>query len=639
MSYRLDLTVINQTDTESRFALTLHNLGEQALEAWSLAFILSRWIEPASVSRGVLQQIGSYCTLSASDAAALAPNSHFYTEFSIKTPPLTLHGDGVIDACLYANQQGEALPVTVTPVNLKHPVQDRQTVALPAPKPINLIPAPASLKTLPGEFRFTRDTALAEFPDAAQGSVNWLQQELAHWLDTPLQVSSGGNIHYQARADLAEGAYHMLVEHDHIWLEASSAAGFSHATASLLQLLPAQPAHQIEHSLSVPMVEINDQPQYGHRGMMLDCARHFHSVARIKKLLDQLARYKFNTFHWHLTDDEGWRIEIEAYPALTEIGAWRGPQEQLVPQFSTVDRRYGGFYTKQQIRDIVAYAADRGIQVIPEIDIPGHCRAAIKSLPELLVDEADRSQYRSIQNYSDNILSPALPGTYTFLTTVLDEVCELFPAPFLHVGADEVPNGVWTDSPACRELMAAEGYEDPFELQGHILRFVENYLAQKGKRMLGWQEVVKGDKVSQNTIVMPWMNEQAGLDCAGNGYQVIMQPAQYTYLDLAQGHAAEEAGANWAGILPLETVYSYRPLAELEPNDPRLNQIMGIQCALWCEHVYSQARFEYLLYPRLLAVSEVCWCPPDQRDWDDFRARLHGQLHYLDRVGVNYRQG
>lgn len=637
MSYRLDLTVIHQTDTESRFALTLHNLGEYALSAWSLDFILSRWIEPASVSHGQLKQLGSYCTLSASGDEALLANSHFYTEFTIRTPPLTLHSDGVTEACLYASQHDQAFPVDVTPLDLRRPSQERLRIDLPEARAINLIPAPARLHSLPGEFLFLRDTALAEVPAAARGSVNWLQLELAQWLDTPLAVQTDGQIHYQHKPDMAEGAYHLLVESDHIWLEASSAAGFSHATASLLQLLPTQPLHQIESLLSIPMVEIHDQPHYGHRGMMLDCARHFHSVARIKRLLDQLARYKFNTFHWHLTDDEGWRIEIDAYPALTEIGAWRGPQEVLAPQFSTVARRYGGFYTKQDIREIVAYAAERGIQVIPEIDIPGHCRAAIKSLPDLLIDPADRSKYRSIQNYPDNVLSPALPGTYTFLTTVLDEVCELFPAPYLHVGADEVPNGVWTDSPACRALMDQQGYEDPFELQGHILHFVEEYLAQKGKRMLGWQEVVKGDKVSKHTIVLPWINEDAGLTCAGNGYEVIMQPAQYTYLDLAQGYSAEEAGANWAGFLPLETVYSYRPLAELAPTDPRLDQILGIQCALWCEHVFSQSRFDYLLFPRLLAISEVCWCPPEQRDWEDFKARLNGQLRYLDRMGVNYR--
>ncbi|MDO6704847.1 beta-N-acetylhexosaminidase [Photobacterium sp. 1_MG-2023] len=637
MSYRLDFTVLHQTETETRLSLTLHNLSDQSLEAWSLAFILSRWIEPATVSHGHLKQNGSYCTLAAHPQSALQANGHFYTEFAIKTPPLTLHSDGIAEACLYTATSEKPLPVVVTPLNLKQPAQERNHLDLPPAKAINLIPAPAALQERQGEFRWSRYTALASVPDAATGSVRWLQQTLASWLDTPLTVEPQGQIHYQLKPELAEGAYHLLIEAEAIWLEASSAAGFSHATASLLQLLPTQPVHQVEHQITLPMVDIQDQPQYGHRGMMLDCARHFHPVTRIKRLLDQLARLKFNTFHWHLTDDEGWRIEIDAYPALTQIGAWRGPEEALIPQFSTIDRRHGGFYSKQDIRDIVAYAADRSIQVIPEIDIPGHCRAAIKSLPELLVDPEDHSSYRSIQNYSDNVLSPALEGTYTFLTTVLDEVCDLFPAPFLHVGADEVPHGVWTDSPACRKMMDEHGYTDPMELQGHLLRFVENYLSQKGKRMLGWQEVVKGDKVSKNTIVLPWMNEQAGLDCAGNGYEVIMQPAQFTYLDLAQSACAEEPGANWAGFLPLETVYSYRPLAALEPSDPKLKQILGIQCGLWCEHVFSQSRFEYLLFPRLMAISEVCWCSPEQRHWDDFLARLHGQLAYLDRMGINYR--
>ncbi|GAL05885.1 beta-N-acetylhexosaminidase [Photobacterium aphoticum] len=250
-----------------------------------------------------------------------------------------------------------------------------------------------------------------------------------------------------------------------------------------------------------------------------------------------------------------------------------------MPQFTTISQRYGGFYTKQDIRDVIAYASDRGITVIPEIDIPGHCRAAIRSLPDLLVDPQDRSKYRSIQGYTDNILSPALKGTYTFLTNVLDEICELFPAPYVHIGADEVPAGVWTDSPACHALMEEHGYTDPKELQGHLLRFAEQHLASKGKTMMGWEEATDGDKVSKDTVIFSWRSEEAGQKCAQAGFNVVMQPAQYTYLDLAQGFSADEAGVDWAGKLPLDHVYSYRPLADLPQDDPAHQRIKGVQGA------------------------------------------------------------
>ena len=641
MSYRLDLTVISQSEQVSRFALTLHNLSDKPLYNWSLHFTIGRWISADSLSQGKLYQQGSYCILTPDGQAPLAPNSHFYTEFNIGTKPFTLHDDGIIDAFLNISAADEPivpLPVEVTTIDLGQPAAEHLSSALPAAKAVNLIPAPDSLSLLQGEFRLSRGTAITTPPPVAVGCTRWLQAEMNKRLDEEIPVREQGNITYQFNEEMDEGAYHLLIEPEHVWLQAGSTSGFAHATSSLLQLIPAVPSHQADVAYALPMVDIRDQPHYTHRGLMLDCARHFHPVTRIKRLLDQLARYKFNTFHWHLTDDEGWRIEIDAYPELTRIGAWRGPNEVLQPQFTTISQRYGGYYRKQDIRDIISYAADRGLTVIPEIDIPGHCRAAIKSLPDLLVDPDDRSVYRSIQGYNDNILSPALTGTYTFLTKVLDEVCDLFPAPYIHIGADEVPAGVWTDSPACQALMQEHGYQDPKELQGHLLRFAENHLAEKGKRMMGWEEATHGDKVSKNTVIFSWLSEEAGQTCAQAGYDVVMQPAQATYLDLAQGHSADEAGVDWAGKLPLEQVYHYRPLCRLPESDPAHQRVKGVQGALWCELINNQSRFEYMLYPRLLAVAELGWAAPNQRNWPDFSARLNGQLQYLDQVGINYRR-
>lgn len=640
MSYRLDLTVIDKSEQVSRFALTLHNLSDKPLYNWSLHFTIGRWISADSLSRGKLSQLGSYCILTPDNASPLAPNSHFYTEFNIGTKPFTLHDDGIIDAFLNTssgNTPIHPIPIEITTIDLDQPATEHVSSPLPPAKAVSLIPAPDSLTRLQGEFRLNQHTAITTPPEAAVGSTRWLQTEMNKLLHEDLPIKEQGNITYQLHENMAEGAYHLLIEPDHIWLQAGSASGFVHATSSLLQLIPAMPSHQADAAYILPMVEIQDQPHYAHRGMMLDCARHFHPVKRLKHLLDQLARYKFNTFHWHLTDDEGWRIEIDLFPELTEIGAWRGPNEMLKPQFTTISQQYGGYYSKQEIRELIAYASDRGITIIPEIDIPGHCRAAIRSLPDLLVDPDDHSEYRSIQGYPDNILSPALPGTYTFIAKVLEEICELFPAPCIHIGGDEVPQGVWTDSQACLAMMEQYGYREHSELQGHILRFAEECLLAKGRRMMGWEEAAKGDKLSTDAIIFSWLSEEAGQVCADKGHDVILQPAQHTYLDLAQSDAADEPGVDWAGRLPLEQVYNYRPFSSLENDDPAHQHVLGVQGGLWCELVNSQSRLEFMLYPRLLAIAELGWTPPEKRNWNDFRARLHGQMHYLDRAGINYR--
>jgi hexosaminidase len=370
---------------------------------------------------------------------------------------------------------------------------------------------------------------------------------------------------------------------------------------------------------------------------MLDCARHFWSVAQVKALLDQLAYYKFNTLHWHLTDDEGWRLEIKAFPELTTIGSRRGPAQPLQPQFTHLTEQYGGFYTQEQVRDIIQYASERSITVIPEIDIPGHSRAAIRSLPHLLTDPQDLSDYRSVQGYRDNVLNPALTGTYTFLDKVLEEVAELFPAPFVHIGADEVPDGVWLNSPACQHLMQEQGYSDAKELQGHLLRYAEQTLHTMGKRMLGWEEACYGNKVSQHTLIYPWQSEDSALECLRAGFDVVLQPAQYTYLDLAQDYAPGEPGVDWAGTLTLESAYRYEPLEQVPDNHPLRKQIYGIQCALWCEIIPTEERMQYMLYPRLQAIAEVAWCQKQRKNWPDFLCRLKGQLCHFDKQGIHYR--
>ena len=634
MTYRIDFTRLSYTPSHSRFGLTLHNLTDHTYNDndWQLHFVLCRKILPDTLNNAHITQNGNYCILTPINQILTANSSHHF-EFELGTQPFTLYDDGITEAFLTIGLSPpyEPISITVNRMDLGDVSIEEKNDPLPKKQKINIIPYPRSLHDLRGYRQTTQPLMLSNVPHLAQSAIAWLQQKWHDTQKTVLSIHPEGKLHYRARPQLADESYRVLIEEKDIWVEASTHQGFCRATATLLQLIH-------DHGERLPMLNIEDTPNYNYRGMMLDCARHFHPIDRILSLIDQMAYYKFNTFHWHLTDDEAWRLEIDAFPQLTEIGAWRGPNETLIPQFSHIDHRYGGFYRKSDVRNVIAFAAERGIEVIPEIDIPGHCRAAIFSLPELLKDPDDSSHYMSIQGFNDNVLSPALSGTYHFIETVLNEISDLFSSQYIHIGGDEVPNGVWQNSKACQTLMRHHGYTDPKMLQGHILNFAETIIQRNGKRMMGWEEARHGNLISQDTVIFSWLSEEAGAESAKAGFDVVMQPAQYTYLDLAQSKSPDEWGVNWAGYVPLKTVYDYRPFASFSEDDSRHEKILGIQSALWSELINSSERFDYMIYPRLLAVAEIAWTPPAQREWNAFQARLHGQLHYLDRAGIHYRR-
>ncbi|WP_153447742.1 beta-N-acetylhexosaminidase [Vibrio algicola] len=636
MNYRIDLAVIEQQTNYSRFGLTLHNLSDHDLHDWSIHVSFRRYIQPQTLTQGQIKQVGGYCVFTPPQGVTLQANNSYYVEFGTNTAPFQLLDDGFDDAFIQMVKDGitQTLNVVVTPIALSSSPKRRISLPVVTANLNGVIPAPQFIEAQTGYFNLETPITFQAHSSYAQSALVWLADELSQVTDFPIKKSSQGNVCFVTTPTLAEGEYKLEIQAQQILLEANSSSGFMYAATSLLQLI----SNQFDaNSQQLPCTLIQDKPRFEHRGMMLDCARHFHTVEQVKRLINQLAKYKFNAFHWHLTDDEGWRVEIKALPQLTDIGAWRGLKTPIEPQYSHLSETYGGFYSQDQIREVIRYAAERNITVIPEIDIPGHCRAAIKSLPHLLVDAEDQSQYRSIQYYTDNVLSPALQGTYTFIDTVLEEIADLFPSPLVHIGGDEVPEGVWTQSPKCQALMASQGYTDPKELQGHLLRHAENKLKSLGKRMLGWEEVQHGDKVSKDTIICSWLSEDAGLHCASNGFDVILQPAQFTYLDIVQDHGAEEMGVDWAGVTPLEKSYSYEPLSQLDSHDPVRQHIFGIQCGLWCEIIDTPERMEYMLFPRLLAIAEACWTEKQNRNWQDFLARLHGHTPTLSRQGVKFK--
>ncbi len=636
MEYRIDLVVLSEQKQNCRFGMTLHNLSDQDLPNWSLTFAFTRFIQPGSISHGTLTQIGSFCQLKP-DSLVLPANHHFYCEFTVLTNPFRFYSDGLNEAFVEYHHEGEQVRsnVDVTPIVLASPYRERETIAPTLASAYSLLPKANALHVDAGHFSLTPSSAITCQSALADSAVTWLMDEMARLHQFKLATSEVGEIIYRSNPTLDEGAYQLKIGQEQVRVEAGSSSGFVHATASLLQLLD---YNSLTQEAQLACCSISDSPRFRYRGMMLDCSRHFHSVEQVKRLINLLAHYKFNTFHWHLTDDEGWRVEIKAFPALTDIGAWRGVDEAIEPQYTHISQRYGGFYSQEEIKEVVAYAAQRSIMVIPEIDVPGHCRAAIKSLPEMLVEVEDDTVYRSIQNYSDNVLNPGLSTTYQFLDGVLEEIAQLFPAPYVHIGADEVPHGVWSNSPSCQALMKQHGYQDYKELQGHLLRHAEQKLRSLGKRMLGWEEAQHGDKVSKDTVIYSWLSEEAAVNCARQGFDVVLQPAQTTYLDMTQDYAPEEPGVDWANPLPLEKAYNYEPLANIPADDPIHKRIWGIQTALWCEIINNPERMDYMVFPRIIALAEACWTQKEHRDWNDFLSRLKGHLPLLDKQGIKYRQ-
>ncbi|MCE2595439.1 family 20 glycosylhydrolase [Motilimonas cestriensis] len=604
---------------------TLTNLSQTSLKDWTLNLFLVGLIDATQLKNvELVRQDGSFMAFKPSPMTTLDPGEVF--NFTIQADKLALNKMTDLPSGIYISQADsqQVLQVEFAPFILPHvEVAARPELHKGEPKGLSIIPQPEQVELTGGIIEKQPHVWFINQRDLDNETQVFLSQLSQHSLGEENSIT----IDCQWVEGLAHEAYEMVIDNE-IIISASDKVGFSHALTSLAQSLNA----------NIPLAQgtVKDQPRFGYRGFMLDCVRHFRSVDKIKQVIDLLAYYKFNTLHWHFTDDEAWRIEIKAFPQLTDKTAYRGHGLAIESQFGSGSEPYGGFYSQEQAKEIVAYAAKRHIQVIPEIDIPGHSRAAIKALPELLVDPDDRSQYCSVQFYTDNVLNPALEGTYHFIDQVIDELCDIFPAPYLHVGADEVPEGVWEHSAACKKMLADNNYQDLRELQGHLLRYAQDRLRQKGKTLLGWEEAIHGDKLEKDAGIYAWRSVQSGITAANDGYKVIATPAQLTYLDMAYNRSEAEPGTTWATDLELEVAYGYEPLNE-HLSEAGKENIMGVQYALWSEFVRTDSQFDYMVFPRLLAGAEIAWSQPKRKDWHDFQARLNFHFDYLDHLGIKYR--
>jgi hexosaminidase len=445
-----------------------------------------------------------------------------------------------------------------------------------------------------------------------------------------------GDVQLRLTPDSGSGAesYHLVVSREGVTISSGGGAGLFYGLQTLRQLLEARVSPAGGSARGVPAVAIHDGPRFLYRGLHLDVARHFFPPDFVKRYIDLMAQFKMNRFHWHLTDDQGWRIEIARFPSLTSVGACR--RETMVEKrfnpYVGDGMRYCGFYTQEEIREIVAYARSRYVTIVPEIEMPGHAKAALAAFPELACTPGP-FEVRTTWGVDDDVFCPS-DSTFAFIEGVLTEVMQLFPGEYIHIGGDEVPKTRWRASALAQELMRREGLKDENELQSYFIRRVERFLRQHNRRLIGWDEILEGGLAPEATV-MSWRGTGGGIAAAREGHHVVMTPNSPLYFDHYQGAAAYEPLAI-GGLSPLERVYAYEPIPDSLTVD-QARHILGAQANVWTEYLKTPAAVEYMVYPRALALAEVVWSPRERRDWASFAARLPFALRALDRLAVPYR--
>ena len=440
---------------------------------------------------------------------------------------------------------------------------------------------------------------------------------------------------FERAAGIATEGYAIDISSRKIFVRATSAAGFFYATQTLTQLLGVKVT---TGSIQIPALSIHDQPRFKWRGLMLDCCRHFFAMDELKKIIDTMASLKLNVFHWHLTEDQAWRLEIMQYPELTAKAAWRnqsgfGMPDGVTPHY--LDGKYGGVYTQADAREIVRYAAERHIAVVPEIELPGHSTAPLCVYSELGCTGGPY-EFESMGGVFAEVYCAGNDKVFEFLRNVLDEVMAIFPSRYIHIGGDECPKDRWRECPKCQNRIAAEGLKDEAELQSWFVRQIEQYLNEHNRNLIGWDEILEGG-LAPNATVMSWRGNAGGIAAANMGHDVVMTPTTNCYLDYVQSRDPDEPRAIPGGFLALEKVYELEPV----PKDIRPSQrkhVIGGQANMWTEYVQTDEHLEYMIFPRLCALAEVVWSPKNNRSWDDFRSRLDIEAQRLNARGVNYRK-
>ena len=484
--------------------------------------------------------------------------------------------------------------------------------------------------------------ALADDVSAATGKVSSLA--IAAGVKADSEASRLKGIYFLEDKAVPAENYRIEVCRKGIKITASDHNGFFYAVQTLRQMLPVGVYKgQADGSMRVPCCTISDGPRFGYRGMMLDACRHFWSIEETKKFIDIMAVYKLNRLHWHLTEDQGWRIEIKRYPELTETGAFRSGTQVGYDREKSDGVRYGGYYTQEQLKEVVAYAWERGITVVPEVDLPGHMLGALASYPQL---GCTGGPYEVWYHWgvSKDVLCVGKDETFSFLEGVMDELCEIFPSEYIHIGGDECPKDRWKECPLCQAradalgLVSDETGSREDKLQNYVTSRMQKYLGEKGRKIIGWDEILQG-QLEPGATVMSWRGTRGGIEAAKRGFDVIMTPTDYMYFDYRQGPAEEEPdGPRWiTDPLTLSDVYSFDPYAGIPAESQK--HILGVQANLWTEYIAEPSHLEYMLLPRMLATAEVQWCPSEERSFERFHSALVGhQEKVLEVLGYNFRK-
>ncbi len=502
---------------------------------------------------------------------------------------------------------------------------------------INIIPTPQSLVQLDGFFRLNSHTAITAVSPEAKTIAEFFAAKMRTSTGLDIQVAEKGNILLSLDSSLDvpnDEGYSLEVSKDAVKVVAKTTQGLFYGMQSFLQLLPAEiesPSKVNGIAWQAPAVSIKDAPRFGYRGIMLDPCRHFMPAENVKKYIDVLSLFKINRIHWHLTDDQGWRIEIKKYPKLTEIGSKRIDGEGT---------EYGGYYTQEEIKDVVKYAADHFITVVPELELPGHEMAAIAAYPNLSC-KGEPGTPRIIWGVEDIVMCPGKEDMFTFLQDVIDEMVPLFPSEYFHIGGDECPKTSWKNCPLCQKRIKAEGlkadgkHSAEEKLQSYVIQRMEKYLETKGKKIIGWDEILEGG-LAPSATVMSWRGEEGGIAAALMDHTVIMTPGgNGMYLDAYQGDPKIEP-VTIGGYTLLEKTYSYNPIPDTLAAMGKSDYILGVQGNTWSEYMYDEAKRDYMIFPRILAVAEIGWTNLDRKDYKDFERRIENAYVRLDGHAINY---
>ncbi len=518
---------------------------------------------------------------------------------------------------------------------------------LPNPEAFSVIPCPNEVSLSEGAFN-VKGVAIAIDPaldEASQAAVRRFVSALE--TASGVKTKSGKALSFVLNANLAPEQYVIDIQPKAAHVEASALNGFVYACETLKQMLPAAiygSTVQADAGWVLPCAHIEDQPRFAYRGMHMDPSRHFWTIEETKRYLDVMTAYKLNRLHWHLTDDQGWRMEVKAYPRLTEVGAWRNGTVIKKDWGSNDGIRYGGFYTQEQMKEIVAYAAERGITVIPEVDLPGHMVAALAAYPGLGCTGGPYEVWTR-WGVAKDILCAGNDEIFTFLEKVFDELMDIFPSEYIHIGGDECFNGdaepgrpdPWDVCPKCaakmKELGIKKGPMAKHYLQNYVTARMQDFLNSKGRKIIGWDEILEGN-LAPGATVMSWRGVEGGIKAAEKGFDAIMTPSGLCYFDYYQSQERDKEPFGIGGHLPLEKVYGYEPFDGLKPGTEK--HILGVQANLWTEYIATPEHLEYMLLPRMCALSEIQWCAADKKDYARFDASLDHTFKMLDAMGVNY---